>query len=150
VLIWGVFGIVFLVYYLQQSYKSEKISFFINIKGVEMMGGENERRKHRRLLVRMGILCRKVGTMDEKAFVGNSVNISPDGLLIESGQEAAMDTGDLFNVELDISRVDRTDQIGGKVSAYARVVRVIEPQSVPKTNKKQVAFQFCSRPQFDV
>jgi hypothetical protein len=98
----------------------------------------------------MGILCRKIGTMDDHAFIGNSVNISPDGLLVESGQEAAMDTGDLFNVELDIPRVDRADQIGGKVSAYARVVRVIEPQSVQKTNKKQVAFQFCTRPQFDV
>jgi len=150
VLIWGVFGIVFLVYYLQQSYKSEKISFFINIKGVEMMGGENNRRKHRRLLVRMGILCRKIGTMEAHAFVGNSVNISPDGLLVESGQDIAMDTGDLFNVEMDIPRVDRADQIGGKVSAYARVVRINEAQPDQKSNKKQVAFQFCTRPQFDI
>jgi hypothetical protein len=114
------------------------------------MGGENDRRKHRRLLVRMGILCRKIGTMEENAFVGNSVNISPEGLLVESGQDAAMDAGDLFNVELDIAHADRADQIGGKVSAYARVVRIIAPQPDQKINKKQVAFQFCTRPQFDI
>jgi len=114
------------------------------------MGGENDRRKHRRLLVRMGILCRKIGTMHDHTFIGNSVNISPDGLLVESGQDAAMDTGDLFNIELDAPCVDRADQIGGKVSAYARVVRIIESQSDQKTSKKQVAFQFCSRPQFDI
>jgi len=114
------------------------------------MGGENDRRKHRRLLVRMGILCRKIGTIEDNTFIGSSVNISPEGLLVESGQNAAMDAGDLFNVELDIPRVDRADQIGGKVSAYARVVRIIESQSDQKTNKKQVAFQFCTRPQFDI
>jgi hypothetical protein len=115
-----------------------------------MMGGETDRRKHRRLLVKMGIFCRKIGTSYDQAFIGNSVNISPDGLLIESGQNAVMDTGDLFNVELDIPTADRADQIGGKVSAYARVVRVVAPQPDQKASRKQIAFQFCTRPQFDI
>ena len=114
------------------------------------MGRGSEKRKHRRLLVRMGIFCRKVGSLHDHAFVGNSVNISPDGLLVESGQNAVTDAGDLFNIELEIPGPDRADQVGGKVSAYARVVRIIEPQPCRKAGKKQIAFQFCTRPQFDI
>ena len=117
---------------------------------MEAVGGDNERRKHRRLLVRMGILCRKVGTMHDYAFSGSSVNISPDGLLVESSQNDFTDAGDLFNVELDVPAADRADQIGGKVSAYAKVVRIIEPPPDRKAIRKLIAFQFCSRPQFDI
>ncbi|MFA5292631.1 MAG: PilZ domain-containing protein [Phycisphaerae bacterium] len=112
------------------------------------MGGENERRRHRRLLVRTGILCRKIGSMHDHAFVGDSINISPDGLLVESSQTSVTDTGDLFDIELDIPVADRADQIGGKVSAYAKVVRIME--SDQKAGKKQIAFQFCTRPQFNL
>ena len=114
------------------------------------MGGEQERRKHRRLPVRMGIFCRKVGSLQTHVFSGNSLNISPDGLLVESGQNAVTDAGELFNIELDLPDVDSADQIGGKVSAYARVVRIVELQAEDKTGKKQIAFQFCTRPQFDI
>ena len=114
------------------------------------MGGEQERRKHRRLPVRSGIFCRKIGSLHDHVFSGNSLNISPDGLLIESGQNAAASEGELFNIELDIPDADSTDQIGGKVSAYARVVRIVELQPENKAGKKQIAFQFCARPQFDI
>ena len=114
------------------------------------MGGEQERRKHRRLLVRLGIICRKIGSLHDHVFSGNSLNISPDGLLVESGQNAAASEGELFNIELDIPDADSTDQIGGKVSAYARVVRIVELQPESKAGKKQIAFQFCARPQFDI
>ncbi len=112
------------------------------------MGGDSERRKHRRLLVRTGTVCRKVGSLNDQAFVGKSINISPDGLLVESGQTPAADAGELFNIEMDVPGLDRADQIGGKVSAYAKVVRIIEADE--KAGKKQIAFQFCSRPQFDI
>jgi hypothetical protein len=122
------------------------------------MRGGNERRKHRRLPVRVGIFCRKVGSLHDHIFSGSTVDISPDGLLVESSQNAIMDTGDLFNVELDIPDADSADRFGGKVSAYARVVRIVDLQpeqtsasSVePKASKKHIAFQFCTRPQFDI
>jgi hypothetical protein len=125
---------------------------------MEAVEEENDRRKHRRLLVKMGILCRKVGTVHDQAFSGSSVNISPDGLLVEAspelleviGQDAVADAGDLYNLELDIPAVDRADQIGGKVSAYAKVVRIIEPPPDRKAVRKLIAFKFCSRPQFDI
>jgi hypothetical protein len=114
------------------------------------MRGGNERRKHRRLLVRVGIFCRKVGSLHDHIFSGSTVDISPDGLLVESSQNAIMDTGDLFNVELDIPDADSADRFGGKVSAYARVVRIVDLQPEQKAGKKHIAFQFCTRPQFDI
>lgn len=112
------------------------------------MGGENERRKHRRLPIRTDIFCRKIGSLQEHSFSANSLNISPDGLLVEIGQKAIIDLGELFNIELDVPQADRADQIGGKVSAYAKVLRVSQPDQ--KAGKKQIAFQFCSRPQFEI
>jgi hypothetical protein len=117
---------------------------------MEVMGGEQERRKYKRLLVRVGIFCRKIGSLQTCVFSGNSLNISPGGLLVESGQDAIANDGELFNIEMDMPDADSTDQIGGKVSAYARAVRIIEPQPENKSGKKQIAFQFCVRPQFDI
>ncbi len=69
---------------------------------------------------------------------------------MESGQNMVMGTGDLFNIELDIPDADSTDQFEGKVSAYGRVVRIVDLQPGQKTGKKCIAFQFCTRPQFDI
>ncbi len=144
------------------------------------MRGGNDKRKHRRLPVKVGVFCRKVGSLHDHIFSGNTIDICPDGLLVEtcpepveeSSQNFAMDTGDLFNIELDIPDADSADRFGGKVSAYARVVRIVDlqpeqtsassPSGVPspmdslrrtvepKTGRKHIAFQFCTRPQFDI
>jgi hypothetical protein len=116
---------------------------------MEAMRGENERRKYRRLPVRMAVFCRKVGSLHDHLFSGSTVDINPDGLLVESSQNAIMDAGDLFNVELDIP-ADSADRFGGKVSAYARVVRIVQLQPGQKVGRKHIAFQFCTRPQFDI
>jgi hypothetical protein len=109
-----------------------------------------DRRKHRRLPVKVGAFCRKVGLLHDSAFSGSTIDICPDGLLVESGQNFATDAGDLFNIELDIPDADSANRFGGKVSAYARVVRIVPLQPMPKTGRKQIAFQFCTRPQFDI
>jgi hypothetical protein len=112
------------------------------------MSGENEMRRHKRLPVRMRILCKKVGSLHDQAFNGSTVDICPDGLLAESSQNAVTDVGELFTLELDISDTDSTDRFSSKVSAYARVIRTVDDEQ--KTGKKQIAFQFCTRPQFDI
>jgi hypothetical protein len=117
---------------------------------MEAMGGGNENRRHRRLPVRMGIFCRKVGSLHDHVFRGSTVDISPDGLLAECSQNTVMDTGDLFNIELDIPDAGSADRFEGKVSAYARVVRIVALQPGQKAGKKSIAFQFCTRPQFDI
>jgi hypothetical protein len=111
------------------------------------MGGENERRRHKRLPVRMGILCKKVDSLHTQAFNGSTVDICPDGVLAENSQNTATDVGELFTIELDIPDIGGTEQFNSKVSAYARVIRIVDSER--ESGKKQVAFQFCTRPQFD-
>lgn len=113
------------------------------------MGGGNDKRQHRRLPIKAEAACRKVGSFHDHIFSGNTINISPGGLLVESSQSFAADAGDLFNIELDIPDSDSAYRFSGKVSAYARVVRIAASQPEQKTGKKQIAFQFCTRPQFD-
>ena len=125
---------------------------------MEAMEGANDRRKHRRLPVKVEAFCRKVGSLSDRTFNGNTVDICPDGLLVEtclepvegSGQDFATVAGDLFNIELDIPDADISTRFGGKVSAYARVIRIVDSLPQHKTAKKHIAFQFCSRPQFDI
>lgn len=125
---------------------------------MEAMGGADDRRKHRRLPVRVGALCRKIGSVHDHALSGNTVDICPDGLLLEThpeliegiSQNSTTDTGDLFNIELDIPDADSANRFSGKVSAYARIVRIASSQPEQKIGKKQIAFQFCTRPQFDI
>jgi hypothetical protein len=111
------------------------------------MRGENERRRHKRLPVRMGILCKKVGSLHTQAFNGSTIDICPDGVLAENSQNAVTDVGELFTIELDMLDIGGTEQFNNKVSAYARVIRIVDSEQ--KTGKKQIAFQFCTRPQFD-
>ena len=124
--------------------------FLLSLEGTETMNTENEKRKHKRLPVKTDILCKKVGGMNSYAFTGNTVDISTNGLLIESCHKDPMDKGDLFNVELGIPETNDSGQMGGKVSAYARVIRVVELEPQQRTGKKHIAFQFCCRPQFDI
>ncbi|HBG28386.1 MAG: hypothetical protein A2Y10_11190 [Planctomycetes bacterium GWF2_41_51] len=112
------------------------------------MGGELERRKYRRLHIRTDILCRKIGSEYTHNFTANSVNISTQGLLAESILQKEIQAGDLFNLELDVPQEDSTNLLGGKVSAYGKVVRVVEAHQ--NTGRKQIAFQFCTRPQYEI
>ncbi len=122
------------------------------------MEGVDERRKHRRLPVKVGAFCKKVGSLSDHAFKGNTVDICPEGLLVETcpgpaeknGHIFTTDTGDLFNIELDIPDASITNRFGGKVSAYARIIRIVPSQPRQGSDKKQIAFQFCTRPQFDI
>lgn len=112
------------------------------------MGGEPERRKYKRLPIRTDILCRKIGSENNHNFTANSVNISTEGVLAESAPQMEINAGDLFNLELDVPDADSAELIGSKVWAYGKVIRIVEAQQ--KIGKKHIAFQFCSRPQFDI
>ncbi|MDD5135206.1 MAG: PilZ domain-containing protein [Phycisphaerae bacterium] len=114
------------------------------------MAEDKEKRKHRRQPARMGVFCHKIGSLDDYAFNGSTVDISPGGLLIEGNLKAAIEAGDLCNIELDMPDAYTAGQIGGKVSAYARVVRIVELHPEHTSSKKHIGLQFCSRPEFDI
>ncbi|MBN1788651.1 MAG: hypothetical protein JW806_09700 [Sedimentisphaerales bacterium] len=113
-----------------------------------MINGETERRRHKRLDARIGVVCKKIDSLHSQSFIGKTINICPDGLLVQSSQDITADLEELFTIELEIPDIDSTDQLNGRVSAYARVIRIFDPGE--HSGPKQIAFQFCTRPQFDI
>ncbi|MFA6186274.1 MAG: hypothetical protein WC770_03545 [Phycisphaerae bacterium] len=111
---------------------------------------EDERRKNRRLPIRTWVCCRKIGTPQNHTFGGNIIDISPDGVLMEGEAVAAMYIGDMCSIDMDIPDSDSAGQFAGKVSAYARVVRIVELEPERKSSRKHIALQFCTRPQFEI
>jgi hypothetical protein len=109
-----------------------------------------ERRKYRRLPIRTDILCRSIGCECAHSFKANSVNISTEGILAEITHHhlTEISDGELFGLEMDVPSEDHTDLFGGKLWAYGKVVRVVEQQ--PQTSRKQIAFQFCTRPMYEI
>lgn len=107
-----------------------------------------ERRKHRRLPIRTDVLCMKIGSENGHNFTANSLNISTEGLLAESAIHSEINAGDLFNLELDVPQEATTNLIGGKLWTYGKVIRIEDAQA--RAGKKQIAFQFCTRPQYDI
>jgi hypothetical protein len=115
---------------------------------MEAMAGEQERRKHRRLPIRTDILCKKIGDEYIHNFKANSLNISTAGLLAEMAHYAEINAGDLYNLELEVPLEDNADLANGKMWAYGKVIRV--EQSEQRTGRKQIAFEFCTRPRFEI
>ncbi len=108
-----------------------------------------ERRKYRRLDIRTEVLCRQIGCECGHSFKANSVNISTEGILAEiNHHHTEINDGELFGLEMDVPVEDHTDLLGGKLWAYGKVVRVVAQQ--PQVSKKQIAFQFCTRPMYEI
>ena len=114
------------------------------------MNEEGERRKNRRLPIRTGAFCRKIGVVENHTFGGSIVDISPGGLLVEGENDKTMGVGDLYSIDMDLPDADDAGQFAGKVSAYAKVVRIVELEPERKSAKKHIALQFCTRPQFEI
>lgn len=114
------------------------------------MGGGDEKRQHRRLAVKTGIFCKKVGLLHDHIFSGNTIDISPDGVLAAFNEDIVIEAGDLFNIELDMPDISGSERFDGKISAYGRAVRIADLQAEQNTGKKNIAFQFCTRPQIDI
>jgi hypothetical protein len=108
-----------------------------------------ERRKHRRLPIRTDVLCKRMGSESLHSFTANSVNISTEGLLAEIAHHHLMEVGDgeLFGLEMEVPSENHSDLFCGKLWAYGKIVRI---EREPNASRKQVAFQFCSRPMYEI
>lgn len=114
-----------------------------------MGGAAEERRKYRRLDIKTDVLCRKVDAESCRCFKANSVNISTEGILAEiDHHQIEINDGELFGLEMDVPDGDTADILGGKLWAYGKVVRVTHLET--NTAKKQIAFQFCTRPMYEI
>jgi len=113
---------------------------------------QQERRKHRRLDLKLDVYCRKVGSASENLLTAEAVNISTSGVLLETEHFEDNDHGQLFNLELDIDSEDVSLDFSRRFSSFARVVRISDlPDSSRDTKrKKQIALEFCTAPKLEL
>jgi hypothetical protein len=134
---------------------------FANLLGMEninnslLHGGkimESDRRRHKRLPVKFSVLCQKVGLSDGRFYSGNTVNVSPGGMLVEVANSQFKD-GELVSVEMTVPPTEGLLEYGGSFSGYARVIRVHQPQAIRPaicSHASAVAVEFCESPRLRV
>lgn len=107
---------------------------------------DRDRRRNRRRPLEMSVYCQKVGATDGRLFSGNTVNVSPSGVLVKM-QGTTLRDGELVSVEMAVPAADGLAEKPGRFSSYARVVRIGEP-GLLTDNGKEVALEFCESPRF--
>ena len=113
-----------------------------------------ESRKHRRLPLKLGLSFSRVGASGENFCKGHTLNISTGGMLLETATEG-LGKGSLINIELSVPPTNGLLEFGGKISGFARVLRVrpisfnhtLELKIKPRYN---VAVEFCHAPKLCV
>lgn len=108
-----------------------------------------EKRKDRRLAMKLNLLCSKLGTPKPKLHRGTVVNIASGGLYFETA-ETRFEPGDLIEVSIEVPPQAGRLEFGGTMRTTAAVVRT-EILAIPHTGRRDsplhgVALQFCARP----
>ena len=111
--------------------------------GMRMMD-RSEKRRHRRLGTDYYISCRKVGSTDNKAYDGITINVSPGGLYFKTDTDT-FERGSLLKVELSIPPTSGLLEFGGKIAGFAKVLRTDSTAC-----RFGVALQFCQSPKLDI
>jgi hypothetical protein len=95
--------------------------------------------------------CQKVGAAKEKLYTGSTENVSSGGLYFET-TAGSFQSGNLLKVELAIPPTTGLLEFGGRISGFARVLRIC---SISDSDKKGgnlhtagygVAVEFCRPP----
>lgn len=104
-----------------------------------------EKRKCRRLAIKLDLFCRKVGSPAGSSYTGYTTDVSPGGLHFETSA-GEFQPGDLLRLELSIPPTTGLLELGGKVTALARVLRTTNPSPSSAAAKCGVAAEFCHTP----
>lgn len=96
-----------------------------------------EKRRHRRLGLKYNISCRKVGSVGNTSYEGQTKNVSSGGLYFETETDK-FERGNLLQVELSIPPTSGLLEFGGKISGFAKVMR-----SDSVSDRHGVALEFC-------
>ena len=83
----------------------------------------SEKRKYRRLPIKLDLSCHKTGSTREKFHTGCTVNVSPGGLYFESEADV-FKPGNMLKVELSIPPTAGLLEIGGSISGLGRILRI--------------------------
>jgi len=110
----------------------------------------SEKRKHRRLPLRLELLCRKANATGAKFCKGRTVNISASGLYFETAA-CTFKSDNLLAIRLSIPPTAGLLESGGELSAFAKVLRTHRIRDITSGTKPSsagfvVAAQFCHRP----
>ncbi len=113
--------------------------------------GEYDKRRFKRLTANFDLSCFKVGQTKEAAYTGRTVNVSPGGLYFETSADT-FSTGNLLRIELSIPPKAGQLDYGGRISAFARVLRAETIDHIHNAlhsshGRYGVALEFCRSPQ---
>ncbi len=122
-----------------------------------MAAKAEERRMYRRIPLKLAVLCQKAGLMEGRLYTGNTVNVSPGGVLMEING-SGLEVGELVNLELAVPPTQGLLEYGGRFSTYARVLRIQEPPQLPPesimsgeaTDAYRIAMEFCEVPRLRI
>jgi hypothetical protein len=103
-----------------------------------------EKRKHERLPLKLDLLCQPIGLERNRLHAGKTVNISTGGVLFHLA-DSNIGHNDLLNVEFTVPPTQGLLEFGGKVSTFARVIRVA-PVSLASPSHHAVAARFLQMP----
>ena len=112
------------------------------------MTEQRDRRLHRRLALRLAVLCHRVGASAHRPYTGNTVDISPGGALMEIDAMGLV-AGQVLRVEIAVPPAEGLLDQGGRFTTHGRVVRVepSPPESAgARPATQRIALQFCSAP----
>ena len=120
-----------------------------------MEGTETERRKYRRLPMKLTVLYQFMDLPDGGLKRGDTLNVSTGGLLMETCQEGvSTEVGHLVKIDLQTPAVGGLFELSGRISGVARVIRVFDEspksQLSARSDRSRIALQFCQRPRFDI
>ena len=117
------------------------------------MEDSEERRKHQRLPLKLAVLCQEVGASSQELYSGESVNVSPGGMLMQINGKSP-DPGGLLTVEMSVPPTPGLLEYGGRFTSHAKVLRTQNhnPQIRPGTQAiiQMIALEFCEPPRLNV
>ena len=111
----------------------------------DVVMNSSEKRKFKRLQITLGLSCRKVGSATERLYKGSTVDVGPGGLYFETADDV-FNPGNLLKIELSIPPTAGLLEFGGKIAAFAKVLRICQLSEALSSNKYGVAIQFCQPP----
>ncbi len=116
------------------------------------MEAGKERRTHERHRLKLDIFCQTVGLAGGRFYGGNTIDVSPSGVLAEIN-EPGLGVGQLISVDMPVPPTQGLLDYGGRFSGYARVVRIKDHQEdgLRRSDSIQaIALEFCQSPKLQV
>lgn len=108
---------------------------------------DSERRKFKRLQVKLDLSCRLAGAPAKQTYKGQTRDVSPGGVYFHTAA-SVFKPGNRLNIQLSIPPTAGLLEFGGKISAIANVLRIDshkKEKDIP-SDSCGVAVQFSQSP----